>query len=85
MAFDAFLKIDGVDGDSTRAGFEKTIEIRSFSWGATNTATVGSSGAGGGAGRATLSSFNFLKATDAASPTLFQGCCSGKHYPKAKV
>ena len=32
MAFDAFLKIDGVNGESTRKGFEKQIEIQSFSW-----------------------------------------------------
>ena len=68
MAFDAFLKIEGVDGESTRTGFEKQIELLSFSWGASNTANVGSSGAGGGAGKASVSSFNCLKATDAASP-----------------
>jgi type VI secretion system secreted protein Hcp len=85
MAFDAFLKIDGVNGESTRAGFEQQIELLSFSWGATNTATIGSSGAGGGSGKATVSSFNCLKSTDAASPTLFQGCCSGRHYATAKV
>src|SRR5712691_7081391 len=31
MAFDAFLKIDGVDGESTRKGFEKQMEIQSIS------------------------------------------------------
>jgi type VI secretion system secreted protein Hcp len=85
MAFDAFLKIEGVDGESTRAGFEKQIELLSFSWGASNSVTMGSAGGGGGGGKASVSSFNCLKATDAASPTLFQGCCAGKHYPKAKV
>jgi type VI secretion system secreted protein Hcp len=85
MAFDAFLKIEGVDGESTRSGFEKQIELLSFSWGATNTAVVGSAGAGGGTGKASVSSFNCVKATDAASPPLFQACCSGKHFPKAKV
>lgn len=85
MAFDAFLKIEGVDGESTRSGFEKHIELLSFSWGASNTAVVGSSGAGGGAGKASVSSFRCLKATDSASPPLFQACCAGKHFPKAKV
>lgn len=85
MAFDAFLKIEGVDGESTRAGFEKHIELLSFSWGASNSTTVGSMGPGGGAGKATVTSFNCLKATDTASPPLFQACCAGKHFPKAKV
>lgn len=85
MAFDAFLKIDGIDGESTRKDFEKQIEILSFSWGASNPATIGSAGAGGGAGKASLSSFNLMKISDAASPGIFQACCKGKHFDKAKV
>ena len=27
MAFDAFLKLEGLDGESTRKGFEKQMEI----------------------------------------------------------
>jgi type VI secretion system secreted protein Hcp len=84
MAYDAFIKIDGVDGESTRKGFEKHIEILSFSWGASNPTTIGSGG-GGGAGKVSLSSFNIMKVTDAASPGLFQACCTGKHFPKAKA
>lgn len=84
MAFDAFLKIDGVEGESTRKGFEKQIELLSFSWGASNPTSIGAGG-GAGAGKASLSSFNFMKLTDASSPALFQACCSGKHFPKAKV
>ena len=83
--FDAFLKLEGINGESTRKGFEKQIELQSFSWGASNPSTIGSSGAGGGAGKATLSSFSCLKKTDAASPMLFQACCQGKHFPKATV
>ncbi|HEX6750893.1 MAG TPA: type VI secretion system tube protein Hcp [Longimicrobium sp.] len=85
MPFDAFLKIDGIDGESTRSGFEKQIELLSFSLGAHNSTTVGSAGAGGGAGKASVSAFNCLKATDAASPQLFQACCSGKHIAKVVV
>jgi type VI secretion system secreted protein Hcp len=84
MAFDAFLKIDGVNGEATRKGFEKQMEIQSFSWGASNPSTVGA-GTGGGAGKVSVSSFNVMKKTDAASPLLFQACCTGQHYPKAVV
>lgn len=85
MAFDAFLKIDGVDGESTRKGFEKQTEIQSFSWGATNPATMGSATGGVGGGKATISSFSVSKKTDKASPVLFQACMEGTHYPKALV
>jgi type VI secretion system secreted protein Hcp len=84
MAFDAFLKLDGVEGGSTRKGFEKQIELLNFSWGAHNAVSIGA-GAGSGAGKATLSNFSFTKITDTASPGIFQACCQGKHFPKAKV
>ncbi|HEX6807855.1 MAG TPA: type VI secretion system tube protein Hcp [Gemmatimonadaceae bacterium] len=85
MAFDAYLKLDGVDGESVRSGFEKWIEIYSFSMGASNPTSIGTSGQGAGAGKVSLSGFNFMKKTDAASPKMFQMCCDGKHFPKATL
>ena len=85
MAFDTFLKVEGVDGESTRAGFEKWIEIYSFSWGASNPITIGTGTTGVSAGKVSISSFNIMKKTDAASPVLFQHCCAGKHFPTAHV
>ena len=85
MAFDAFLKIDGVNGESTRKGFEKQMEIHSFNWGASNPTTIGAGGGGGGGGKVAVSSFNIMKKSDAASPLLFQACCQGDHYAKATV
>ena len=70
MAFDAFLKIDGVNGEATRKGFEKQMEILSFSWGASNPSTIGAGGGGGGGGKVSVSSFNVMKKSDAASPIL---------------
>ena len=46
MAFDTFLKLTGIEGESTAKGMEKQIEVYSFSWGASNPSTVGS-GSGG--------------------------------------
>jgi type VI secretion system secreted protein Hcp len=85
MAFDTYLKLDGVEGEVTTKGFEKQIEIYSFSWGASNPTTVSPGGGGLGAGRVSVSSFNIMKKSDAASPKLFQSCCTGKHIPKATV
>jgi type VI secretion system secreted protein Hcp len=84
MAFDAFIKIPGVEGESIRQGHEKEIEIYSFSWGASNPTTVGH-GTGLTAGKVSVSAFNFMKKTDKASPSLFTSCCSGKTYPTATV
>ena len=46
MAFDTYLEIKGVEGETTAAGYEKKIEIYSFAWGASNPTTV-SPGNGG--------------------------------------
>ncbi len=85
MAFDTFLKIDELDGEATRDGREKWIELFSFSWGASNPVTIGPGTGGAGGGRVSLSSFNVMKKTDVASPVLFQHCCDGTHFKKATV
>jgi type VI secretion system secreted protein Hcp len=85
MAFDTFLQIAGVDGESSAKGFEKMIEIYSFSWGASNPTTVGSATDGLSAGKVSISSFNCMKKTETSSAKLFQACCSGKHFDTAKV
>jgi type VI secretion system secreted protein Hcp len=84
MAFDAFIKFTGVDGESKRKGFEKHIEIYSFSLGASNPTTIGAGG-GGGAGKVSISSFNLMKKSDITSPVLFQKCCMGEHFDKVTV
>lgn len=84
MAYDAFLKIEGVEGESTRKGFEKQMAVLSFSWGASNPSTIGVTGGGGG-GKGSLSSLSFMKKADAASPLLYQKCMEGEHIKKATL
>lgn len=80
MAFDAFLKISSVPGESTDDKHSEWIEILSFSFGVSQPATVShSSGGAVGAERANLQDFVVTKATDKASPKLFKSCCSGEH------
>jgi type VI secretion system secreted protein Hcp len=83
-SWDAYLTVDGVTGESRRSGHEGEIEIQSFSFGSTNPSSVGLGG-GGGVGKVSLSSFSFIKYTDAASAELFKQCCKGKHFPTAKL
>jgi type VI secretion system secreted protein Hcp len=81
---DAFLKLDGVPGESTDAKHKGEIELESFSFGVKQTAT-GAVGGGGGAGKADFSSFSFDKLYDASSPKLFLGTASGEHYKSAVI
>ncbi len=88
MAFDTYLKFDDgakIKGESTSKGMEGTIEIFSFSFGASNPTTVGSGSTGLTGGRVSISSFNFMKKCDKSSTALFQACCGGTHIDSATV
>ncbi len=82
--WDAYLTVEGISGESKRAGHEEQIELQSFSFGASNPSSIGI-GSGGGVGAVDIHSFSFEKYTDAASAELFKHCCAGKHFPTAKV
>jgi len=64
---------------ATAAGPE-TFDVGAWSWGASNPVTIGSGG-GSGAGKASVSSLNIMKAFDACSPTLFGAVVTGKAFP----
>lgn len=85
MAMDAYLWIDGVKGEATADGLKDYMEIMSYSFGASNPASIGTGSGGAGTGKASLSSFNVMKFSEAGSAELFQRSCEGKHFPKAKV
>jgi type VI secretion system secreted protein Hcp len=77
-AVDFFLKLDGIDGESTDKAHEKWIEIQSFSWGASNPATIGSTSGGAGAGKSIPSDFTFSIPMSAASPQIFIKMLTGR-------
>jgi type VI secretion system secreted protein Hcp len=89
MAFDTYMQIgDGtsVVGEATASGIPTgAFEIFSFSWGASNPTTVGTTGQGLSAGKVSVSSFNVMKKSEKSSPILFSSCCSGQHYTSATV
>ena len=84
MAVDAFLKIDGVDGESKDKIHKGEIEVLSFSWGITVSGSF-RSGSGGGEGKASFHDFHFGSKTTKASPKLAQGCATGVHYKEAVI
>lgn len=80
MAFDAFLKIDGIPGESSDAKHSEWIEITSFSHNMDQPASATASSAGGAtAERVNHGTFNFSHLLDKASPKLYEACCTGKH------
>jgi len=82
--FDAFLKLDGIKGESADAKHKGEIDIMSFSWSLQQTGVL-ATGGGGGAGKVQFNPFSFIKKTDASSPLLMLNCANGAHIPSAAL
>jgi type VI secretion system secreted protein Hcp len=80
--FDAFLKIDGIEGESPDSKHGKEIQLLSFSFGADQPASS-SLGGGSGAGKVNMHDLSIVKQVDKASPKLFVACCTGQHIKSA--
>lgn len=78
-AVDMFMKIDGVDGESQKVGHVNEIDVLSWSWGMSQSATV----AGAGGGKASVHDFTITKLTDKSTPNLMLDLLSGKHITDA--
>jgi type VI secretion system secreted protein Hcp len=80
MAFDAFVKIDGIRGGSNDSTHKDWSEILSFSQGMFQPASsIASAGGGASTERANLSEFTVVKALDRASTKIYEFCCKGQH------
>ncbi len=80
MAFDAFLKIEGIQGESTDANHKDWIEIISYGIGVIQPTSASASTAGGAsAERATFRDLTVKKSLDKASPKLALYCADGTH------
>lgn len=82
MAFDAFIKIGDIKGETGDSKHKEEIEVFSFSWGATQP-TSSAAGTGGGGGKVQVHNFTFVKKIDKSSPVLFEKCCTGEHIKEA--
>ncbi|MBT8341379.1 MAG: type VI secretion system tube protein Hcp [Desulfatitalea sp.] len=80
MAFDAFVRIDGIDGESGDDRHPNWIEVITFETGLNqNISTTASSAGGASAERADFKGFIFTKLLDIASPKLALACAAGTH------
>jgi type VI secretion system secreted protein Hcp len=84
MALNAYLKIDGIDGESQDKGHPGWIEVMSFSWGMEQTGN-NASGGGGGAGKVVVHDISISKRVDSSSPVLMKSCASGQHLKIAQL
>ena len=81
MASDYLLELDGVKGESKDDGHKETIEIASWSLGASNPTSVGS--AGMSAGKVSYSDLSVMISLEKASVELLSRVSTGKVIPKA--
>jgi len=82
VAFEYFLKIDGIPGESTDKKHAGEIAVESFSWGATQSGT-GGAGGGGGAGKVQIQELYVTASSSKAGPPLFLACATGTHVKSA--
>jgi type VI secretion system secreted protein Hcp len=80
MAFDAFLKIDGIPGESTDDKHKDWIEVLTYNWGAQQpTSATASSSGGATSERANFQDLSITKTLDKASPKLALALAKGTH------
>ena len=82
MAVDFFLKLEGIDGQSSDKGHANWIEVFSIDHGAMQNVTM-QRGADV-AGRGQFLPFKFTHAVDKATPKLQQFCMNGQKIAKAE-
>jgi type VI secretion system secreted protein Hcp len=86
MAFDIFLKIDSITGESTDDKHKNWIELFSFSHGVSQSGSGAISSAGArSAGKCDHQDFHITKRIDKSTPILMKHLCTGKHFEQAEV
>jgi type VI secretion system secreted protein Hcp len=75
---DYFLKLDGIEGESTDDKHKNEIMVESWSWGESQTGT-GHAGGGAGAGKVAAQDIHFTMKANKASPKLMLACANGEH------
>ncbi len=84
MAVDAFLKLDGIDGESQDKEHKGEIDILSWAWGGASTGSF-NLGGGGASGKASFSDLTLTKYYDKASPNLMAKLADGTHIKEATL
>ncbi len=81
MAVDMFLKIAKIAGESSDKKHAGSIDVLSWSWGASQSGTS-HSGGGAGSGKVSVNDMSITKYVDKSSTVFWQYCCKGTHIPE---
>ena len=81
MAFDGFLQIDKIKGESKDDKHKDWIDVNSFTYSVNQTNSV-DTGGGLTAGKAALGDFTFTQKYHKGSPPLWVFCATGQHIDK---
>jgi len=81
MNIDAYIKFDGIDGESTDVDHKGEIEVLSWNWGLTAPAAPMASGAA--SGKPTARELHLTHMYDKASPLLAKAAAQGKRIKTA--
>ena len=80
MPVEMFLKLTGIEGESTDAKHQGEIDLLAWSWGLSREAPpTGGGGGGSGAGSPRIENISIQKLVDLASPLLLSFSAQGKH------
>jgi len=85
VASDYFLKIDGIEGDSTDVKHKGEIEPQSFGWGVAQSAVATGRAGGAGAGKPQFRDLVFVQRVGKSSTKLFLACATGQHLKEATL
>jgi type VI secretion system secreted protein Hcp len=79
MAVNAILELDNVTGESKVDGYTDKIDVESWSWGVSNSASAHGGGGASGGNVGQMADINITKYVDASSPVLMYYSYSGDH------
>lgn len=85
MAFESFLEITEIPGESQKKGHEDQIDLLSYQLGVVQSGSFSIGGPGGGSGKAEFHDISAVKYVDKATPKLFEACAAGTHFGKATL
>jgi type VI secretion system secreted protein Hcp len=79
-----FLKIKGIDGESSDAKHKKEIDVLAWSWGLSQSGSA-HYGGGAGSGKVSIQDLSFTHYIDSSSHALMLACCTGEHIGEATL
>jgi type VI secretion system secreted protein Hcp len=81
MSTDFLLKIEGIEGESKVEGYSGHIDVRSLSFGGSNSGAFSI----GGGGKFTANDLELTVWTGRHTPKVLEACASGRHIPKVTL